>query len=761
MLSNNELRGPVVRVVSQSVKPRDITDEFTQAASKLCTGQLVKDEYFTLFEAVGALEIMDSRMDSGFLGPGENHAQALEDDYDITQELAPEQIVGIMDELLCHEMAWHMGHPLSQTLFTSLYLDKLLWPVPKTLEDARFNRGKPGSSQEGSDLLHLVLRAYCLALAKCCDFVHSRVANEFYYEEEDFVTQLYNRSLLSQFDVEYFQDLLDRAISWTESTADNIDSAMRDAIKHRLLLRRELLLALEGDVDIIEAKSTGRFESCLSQLPFLAKSVSLGRSVPEAFSLKIQRRLASTVPPRPMVNISSEDALAHLRRLCQDAIDLQELLEYGGPHNFKVALWTLLSRKPQPSVYIRSLAQAIIVNDITILGTMSAKQFLYDELSEFILSSSLLLEANTDDTEMPSDPRFQIAQRMDSFVKRFAQPFIDTFRSACLNRCRIRRTLCHTIVDWDNLQMEAEDLDEQLRTLSEEPPLTLSNGDTTYSYPLSSWTYHQKLSQFRSIIQLGFELSIYAPEELAGMYWYLSHICSTHLAHLDRIRTFMVAAAKRNITSSAAMKQEAAERQSAFHRSLRLLERLTTHIVAIDAFAISLHALYVLLTRHNLLRTASGPGAYSSERLRYEIRMKPFLPINLPELVPYEEYRREAILEGDSDEIVLERASKAVAEARKAWEATLANGAFMKNSRGEAHQAPAIEEDWKRDVKDTMRACIGASIAIETVKKALAAQTEHPRVNLQVNVPEVSSKARWHDWWAVPQVSPIKPSSKP
>jgi hypothetical protein len=57
MLSNNQIRASTTRIVSQSVIPRDITEEFTQAASKLKTGQLVKDEHFTLFEAVGALEV--------------------------------------------------------------------------------------------------------------------------------------------------------------------------------------------------------------------------------------------------------------------------------------------------------------------------------------------------------------------------------------------------------------------------------------------------------------------------------------------------------------------------------------------------------------------------------------------------------------------------------------------------------------------------------------------------------------------------------
>ncbi len=34
-----------------------MTEEFAAAAKQLQPGQLVKDEYFTLFEAVGALEV--------------------------------------------------------------------------------------------------------------------------------------------------------------------------------------------------------------------------------------------------------------------------------------------------------------------------------------------------------------------------------------------------------------------------------------------------------------------------------------------------------------------------------------------------------------------------------------------------------------------------------------------------------------------------------------------------------------------------------
>ncbi|KAK5800792.1 hypothetical protein VI817_003004 [Penicillium citrinum] len=750
MLPNNEVRLPTPRA-AQTATPRDITAEFTESAAKLKTGQLVKDELFTLFEAVGALEIMDSKMDSGYIAPGENHVQALEDDYDVRQALTPEQVIGLMDQLLCHEVAWHMGHPLSQTLFTSIYLDNLLWPVPRTVEDARFDR-----VPSESPLISLVLRAYCLALVKACDFVHARIVTEYYYEEEDFVSQLYNRNLLSAFGPSHFCRLLDQALEWVDAQ-EAMDQKLRDAIRCRLQFRHEFLCALDEDLEILDTRSSENFVSCLSSLNRLSESVSLGQPVPEAFSLKIQRRLASTVPPRPIVHISAEDALVHLKRLCQDAIDMQEMMDYRGPSNFKTAIWTLLSRKPQPSVYIRCLLQALIMNDMVILGEIPVKQFLYDDLAELVLPSSLLLQANTDEVELPSDPRFQIAQKMEGFVKRFAQPFVDTVRCACLNRCRVRRTVCHTVVDWDNLQMEAEELDLELQRLSNERPLQMKGGEATFSFPLSSWAYTQKLIQIRRIIQMGFELSIYAPEELMGMYWYLSYICSTHLGHLDRIRTFTVAARKQDLVTSGGDRSADSKKSAAFHRSFRTLERMTTQLVAIDAFAIALHALYVLLARHEVLPRAAATEAYSTDRLRYELRMKPFIPISLPELVPFEEFQKESTLEGDSDTTILDRATKAITEARKAWDVLLSQGAFVEDSTSAARKTSsnAIEEDWKRDVKDAMRACIGASIAIETMRKALSnnprPSTRQP-LNVEVTLPETGSKARWHEWWVVPQV---------
>lgn len=132
--------------------------------------------------------------------------------------------------------------------------------------------------------------------------------------------------------------MINQAVSWVDEQGDRIDDKLREAIRSRLVFRREFLAALEQDIRIIDTRSTRNFADCLPQLSTLGKTVSLGKPVPDAFSLKIQRRLATTVPPRPMVNISIERALAHVQRLCQDAIDLGQILDYRGPHNFRVCL---------------------------------------------------------------------------------------------------------------------------------------------------------------------------------------------------------------------------------------------------------------------------------------------------------------------------------------------------------------------------------------------------------------------------------------
>jgi len=77
------------------------------------------------------------------------------------------------------KVAWLMGYPLSQTLFTSVHVDRLLWPNPKSLGESTFIRGR---SPDELSLPQKVLRAYCLLLIKICDCVLGMVTSQHYYE---------------------------------------------------------------------------------------------------------------------------------------------------------------------------------------------------------------------------------------------------------------------------------------------------------------------------------------------------------------------------------------------------------------------------------------------------------------------------------------------------------------------------------------------------------------------------------------------------
>ena len=77
-------------------------------------------------------------------------------------------------------MAWQMGHPLSQTLFTSIYIDRLLSPNPLTLEQSQFIVG--GNQRPLPPLVQNVLRPYCLGTIKSCDLVLQKIMQELFYD---------------------------------------------------------------------------------------------------------------------------------------------------------------------------------------------------------------------------------------------------------------------------------------------------------------------------------------------------------------------------------------------------------------------------------------------------------------------------------------------------------------------------------------------------------------------------------------------------
>ena len=401
------------------------------------------------------------------------------------------------------------------------------------------------------------------------------------------------------------------------------------------------------------------------------------------------------------------------------------------------------ARKPQPSVYVRTLLQHYLFGDMIILGTMSIRQVLDEDLANFVLPASRLLDRDNDEVEVPMDPRFIAAEKMEIFRSRAAGTYLDILRTMCQNRCRIRRTLCHTIVDWDNLQLDAEELDQQLCEFTQEEPILDRNisNEPIYSFPLSSWAYFYKLRQMEWIVQLGFELELYQPDELAAMYWYVQYLSRTRLRHLDRIRTF----ATRSISTPASRLKDMGTAGGLECANAQAFSNLSTlEASANSAFADALSCLYTVLDRLGLLTKLPQP--YSDDQMRYEVRMKPFLGIGLPELVPFPELTQLVTQPNESTMDILEFAAESTAAAKRALEGLAKLNAEQSFSRGS-------HESWVADVKNVLKACIFANITIVTVRKAVEAVGEGGKVKLKVEIP--GPVARYHDWWIVPKVVPV------
>jgi hypothetical protein len=148
-------------------------------------------------------------------------------------------------------------------------------------------------------------------------------------QEEDFVTNTYHRTLLDEISTDAIRDTISEAMEIVEAQRGTVDDALLDGLGARLDLRRIFLAATEcpqhmSNPDVAREP----WEKGLAILPKINATHKLGKPVEEAFSTKLQRKLASTMPPRPIAKIDFDDAFGHLTRLFSDGSELIDVLQY-------------------------------------------------------------------------------------------------------------------------------------------------------------------------------------------------------------------------------------------------------------------------------------------------------------------------------------------------------------------------------------------------------------------------------------------------
>ncbi|KAK5111772.1 hypothetical protein LTR62_004692 [Meristemomyces frigidus] len=691
---------------------RDVTEDFATAAKRLPAGRLVKDEYFTLFEAVGALEIMDPKMDSGFVPDGDSS----EPDFDVCRGLLPTEVLWIMDELLGLMMGWHDGYPLSQTIFTSLHVDRLLSPDNKPPYTLRLNARRDIQAMSTTDgVVHIVLRAYCLALLKSCALVLHTVQSQNFYEEEDFVTHTFGRELVPKWSASEAIDSVGEAVDWL--AAADLLPAERDALAARLDFTWTYTSLLTNNMDDWQDLSKAQ--------DHLKSSHDLGKPVPEAFSDKVQRQLATSTPPRPMIEISWTSTCNRWQEMCADIsaanqFTVPEVAQ--NPHTLQRAVWAFAYRSPPPNTFARAQMQCILYSNEQITENIGFFDLLLMDIRDLVLAGSPLVAAESFAIEVVSDSRHKSARIMEVFMDKVFDEFMNLFRIVCQNRCRMRRSLTQSVGILDRLEGAAMDADAELETIS---PTEMSESGPLC--PLTCWVKYQKLQVMTWTIQLGFETDIYLPHEMGMMYWLLSWSVNRKLGLLAHIETFLLG----RMRAANGMRDTVAITECV--SSQDLLRTLSLQAQTTHSLSTALWHLYELLAQSDAI--AHPKQDYAQKNLLYEARMKPYLNMThdtIPCLADYKSARSDLVSGATTAscakiDILIKEAKGHLVE--------------LKQMSPQQARYVGTEEQWRREIKQLETTCVAIVVQTSQLGRLAAVKASLP----------VPAK-RYHDWWIVPQL---------
>lgn len=515
----------------------------------------------------------------------------------------------------------------------------------------------------------------------------------------------------------------------------------QNALIDRLSFRRDLLTAFyHCVVDGDEPSWLAVRDLAIA----IENSHDVGKAFPHAFSSKIQRKLMSTVPPRPIIELSWAKSIEQMKQLCAECAAGFAIFSAAseGPEATITFLLTFSARKPEPLPFSRSYVSNALLERMD----ESFARVQRRELALLVLPDSDVLDESNWTIEHPlgsgsPNVRYQYAQILDDFASRAIPDFggyVDFWKALCSNRCRLRRQLCHVLLTLDEVQRDGEDLDAKLEAVNGGAP------SQDMDSPLFRYAYHFKLRVMEWIIQLGFQLEVYLPDEYAGMYWLLSSISRRREEQLRQIHE--------HLQQRAIPWQQNEQRESdAVARSMNFLQTQIELSSGTSNLAEALYTLYTYLHYLHLFPDPASKQPHYDAALRYELRMKPFLTLQDGFKEMFDDYQTVTHPFGDFSMAaadVADRAEPVCSVAEKAAKDVRANFAALKSLGAQKAQARIVEREWAADVSNLTRSTVAVGLAVSALRKA----AEEGRLeDLNLHVPKPGE--RYHDYWIVPKLS--------
>nr|XP_018903163.1 PREDICTED: N-alpha-acetyltransferase 35, NatC auxiliary subunit [Bemisia tabaci] len=606
----------------------DITEEFFSAVKELSLGELFHDEFFGLFEAMSAIEMMDPKMDAGMLC-NRSRVPALSADELKMEGLTEAEQIGIIDATLACLVSWLEGHSLAQTVFTNLYMSK-----PHSIHD------RP-------------LRAFCIVVYNIIELLKDFVEGALVVEEEDFQPMTYGYNLypevphartiglLKEVEDELTKSLRTSAVSSNKERHDDVV-----ALHARIRLLRifyQALLSLnwrEADKEANIGEFQKLLNSCIEIIPTLQETVTRGLQpvqvensdefVMMGFDPLVNQRLLPPTFPRYTKIKSRPEAFVYLQELFGRLKQVCKVVNIASFHRV-LDLFVSISRS-NACIVSRSIMQILYLRQ----GSKNRDRDLTEKLREAarsFISPPALLPRST----ILNNP--QSKEYVDHFIGNCALTFKGLIHLYGHNRARQRDRLAGIMDEFANLQDEAERVDAFLNsiTMKGDPP-------RTHLACFGTWMLYHTLKIMIMFLLSGFELELYSVHEYTYVFWYLyEFLYGWVISSLTRADNYL---AEQQLLSSKSTRRKPAKKQKP-----RPFVREITYNQAMQNMCGGYYKAVLGLKLDGKIRVPRTE--FDCERVRYEHRFFPFGMLVTPPPVQYYEFQEmTSLLEQSSSEML-------------------------------------------------------------------------------------------------------------
>ncbi len=612
----------------------DITSKFTALVGNLHPGELVQEVNFSLFDAMSAIELMDTKMDAAlqwkmFRNYPRTLKEAIKKGVLKCSDHSPEELVGIIDEVLACIATWLEGHTLAQTVFTCMYLldiDKVeniylrafSLAIVKTVEYMRacicqgrvFAEDDQQGVCHGFNMLTNVSESVIVASLKEADDKLQNILKQVATEQSKSDTnaeKLIGGSSIQTWKVlhlrmKFVRNLFAFVVAMGKNTSQGIDSG-----KVKLSLSANLMSEMKDTIDVGHRLDP-------------ENPLTLG------FHPVINQHL---LPPsyKPYAIIPRSTSFDILKKVI---LQIQAILGFGKLESFRELYYSIRdfsSGKECANVLVRSLLVLVCLQGDRkkLFGSQSLETLLHEDAKAFVLPPSLNPRSSVSTCA-------QAQEATERFFGRSIATMVEFLRIFCQHRARQRYKIVRCLEILGEYQQETQRIDELLHSVSAK-----HDSQRQHAACFSTWVLYYILQLMIEFMCLGFEFDLYSPFEVHYVYWYLEFLYGWH-------ETTMKSADRLHVVESqigGRGKRKAAKKSKPQHAKEKERESTVVRVKRILCVGL-MRALEGLIIDERILNPSFEHG---SKMLCFHNRFIPFTSLVTPQMLTYNDYMRLASVE--------------------------------------------------------------------------------------------------------------------